>query len=101
MIDRFGLLPDPAKNLFAISKLKQRAQVLGIRKLELGPNGGRVLFAKKTKVEPMNVIRLVQREPKRYAFEGQDKLKLKREMNTPEERVRVAAELLGMLGGRG
>ena len=101
MIDRFGLLPDPAKNLFAISKLKQRAQALGIRKLELGPNGGRVLFAKKTKVEPMNVIRLVQREPKRYAFEGQDKLKLKREMNTPEERVRVAAELLGVLGGRG
>jgi transcription-repair coupling factor (superfamily II helicase) len=101
MIDRFGLLPDPAKNLFTISKLKQRAQALGIRKLELGPNGGRVLFTAKTKVEPMNVIRLVQREPKRYAFEGQDKLKLKREMNTPEERVRVATELLGVLGGRG
>jgi len=60
-----------------------------------------VLFTAKPKVDPLNVIRLVQREPKRYAFEGQDKLKLKREMNTAEERVRVATELLGMLGGRG
>jgi transcription-repair coupling factor (superfamily II helicase) len=101
MIDRFGLLPDPARHLFAISKLKQRAQALGIRKLELGPSNGRVVFAAKTKVEPLNVIRLVQREPKRYAFEGQDKLKLKREMATPEERLKIAHELIGMLGGRG
>ncbi len=101
MIDRFGLLPDPARNLFIITRLKQRAQALGIRKLELGPNGGRVLFAAKTKVEPLTVIRLVQREPKRYSFEGQDKLKLKREMNTNEERLKVAHELLNTLGGRG
>jgi transcription-repair coupling factor (superfamily II helicase) len=81
--------------------LKLRAQALGIRKLELGPAGGRVMFKAKTTVDPMNLIRLVQRDPKRYAFEGQDKLKLKREMALPEERVRMANELLGALGGRG
>ncbi|MBK8068067.1 MAG: transcription-repair coupling factor [Rhodanobacteraceae bacterium] len=101
MIDRFGLLPDPAKHLFIIAKMKLRAQALGIRKLELGPAGGRVIFKAKTTVDPMNLIRLVQRDPKRYAFEGQDKLKLKREMALPEERVRMANELLGALGGRG
>ncbi|MBL8244252.1 MAG: transcription-repair coupling factor, partial [Rhodanobacteraceae bacterium] len=101
MIDRFGLLPDPAKHLFIIARMKLRAQALGIRKLELGPAGGRVIFKAKTTVDPMNLIRLVQRDPKRYAFEGQDKLKLKREMALPEERVRMANELLGALGGRG
>jgi transcription-repair coupling factor (superfamily II helicase) len=101
MIDRFGMLPEPARHLFIITKLKQRAQALGIRKLELGPNGGRVLFAAKTRVDPTNLIRLVQREPKRYAFEGQDKLKLKRAMDTGAERLKIAHELIGMLGGQG
>ena len=44
MIDRFGLLPDPAKHLFAIAELKLQATALGIRKLDLGDNGGRVQF---------------------------------------------------------
>lgn len=60
-----------------------------------------MLFAPKTKVDPAALIRMVQREPKRYAFEGQDKLKLKRDMPTPEERLKIASELLGALGGRG
>ncbi|KAG0741362.1 hypothetical protein G6F24_016733 [Rhizopus arrhizus] len=42
MIDRFGLLPDAAKHLFAIAELKLKA-TLGIRKLDLGENGGRIV----------------------------------------------------------
>lgn len=34
LIDRFGLLPDPARNLLDIARLRQQAQKLGIRKLE-------------------------------------------------------------------
>ncbi|MCU0836579.1 MAG: transcription-repair coupling factor, partial [Chromatiaceae bacterium] len=44
MIDRFGLLPEPSKNLFAITELKLKAQPFGIRKIEAGPAGGRILF---------------------------------------------------------
>ena len=44
MIDRFGLLPDAAKHLFAIAELKLKANTLGIRKLDLGENGGRIVF---------------------------------------------------------
>ena len=40
MIDRFGLLPGPAKNLLAVTELKLRTTPLGIRKLEAGPAGG-------------------------------------------------------------
>src|SRR5690606_6414646 len=36
MIDRFGLLPDPVRHMFAIAELKLQAGALGIRKLELG-----------------------------------------------------------------
>ena len=44
MIDRFGLLPYPLKNLFHIARLKLKAGPLGIRKIELGENGGRLYF---------------------------------------------------------
>jgi len=98
MIDRFGLLPDPAKNLFAVARLKQRALALGIRKLELGANGGRVIFGPKTKVDPAIVIRMIQREPKKYAFEGQDRLKLRQPLETAPDRMRAAQELIGQLG---
>src|SRR4029077_14303396 len=44
MIDRFGLLPDAVKNLFAVTQLKLGANALGVRKLDLGEKGGRILF---------------------------------------------------------
>ncbi|WP_333623653.1 transcription-repair coupling factor, partial [Stenotrophomonas indicatrix] len=53
MIDRFGLLPDAAKNLFAIAELKLQASSLGIRKLDLGENGGRIVFESKPNIDPM------------------------------------------------
>jgi transcription-repair coupling factor (superfamily II helicase) len=37
MIDRFGLLPEPAKNLLEITELKLRVQPYGIKKIEAGP----------------------------------------------------------------
>src|SRR5579885_388043 len=60
MIDRFGLLPQQVKHLFAIAALKLRATPLGIRKLDLGPNGGRVLFRDKPDIELMTILRLIQ-----------------------------------------
>jgi len=41
-VDRFGLPPDPLKRLFKVTALKLRAQPLGIARLDLGENGGRV-----------------------------------------------------------
>ena len=38
MIDRFGLLPEPTKNLFAVTDLKLSAEALGITKIDAGPN---------------------------------------------------------------
>ncbi|OOY41309.1 transcription-repair coupling factor, partial [Solemya velum gill symbiont] len=44
MIDRFGLLPDPLKNLFAATRLKLRIQTMGIRKLDASASGARIQF---------------------------------------------------------
>jgi transcription-repair coupling factor (superfamily II helicase) len=100
MIDRFGLLPDAAKNLFAIAELKQQATELGIRKLELGEAGGRVQFMEKPKVDPMAVIRLIQGQPRHYQMDGPDKLKIKLDLPDAATRLAAARGLLITLAAR-
>ncbi len=98
MIDRFGLLPDQVKHLFAIAELRLAATPIGIRKLDLGANGGRILFAAKPNIDPMDVIRLVQSQPKTYQMDGGDKLRLKLELPDAASRIRTARGLLIALG---
>ncbi len=100
MIDRFGLLPDQVKNLFAVTQLKLAATTLGIRKLELGANGGRVIFRPQPNVEPLTIIKMIQAQPRVYALDGQDKLRFKMPLEGQAERLRAANDLLVSLGAR-
>ena len=100
MIDRFGLLPEPTRNLFAVSALKLKGGALGIKKLVLGPQGGRLQFEAKPKVDPMVVVKLIQRENKRYGFDGPDRLKIRATLEQPAERLALADTLLNQLGNR-
>ncbi|NII72826.1 transcription-repair coupling factor (superfamily II helicase) [Dyella sp. SG562] len=100
MIDRFGLLPEQAKTLFAIAGLKLMATPLGIRKLDFGPNGGRITFREKPEVDPLAIIRLIQGQPRVYKLDGQDKLKVLLELPGAAERIRTAQEILVQLGAR-
>jgi len=98
MIDRFGLLPDPARHLFAIAELKLQATALGLRKLDLGENGGRVQFVEKPDVDPMAIIRMIQGQPKLYQMDGPERLKLKLDLPDASARLAAARGLLAMLG---
>ena len=100
MIDRFGLLPEPTKTLFALSGLKLMATPLGIRKLDFGPNGGRIVFRDKPEVDPMAIIKLIQRLPRVYKLDGQDKLRVTLDLPGASERIRSAQEVLVLLGAR-
>ncbi len=76
LIDRFGLLPDPVKHLFAVAELKLEATRMGIKKLVLGENGGRVQFVEKPDIDPMSLIKLIQTQPNRYRMDGPQKLRI-------------------------
>jgi len=97
MIDRFGLLPEQAKSLFAITELKLAATPLGIRKLDLGAAGGRIVFHAKPNIDPISVIRLIQKQPKIYSMEGPEKLRIRMEMGDGAARLATARGLLAML----
>lgn len=74
MIDRFGLLPYQVNNLFEVTRLKQIAQKLGILKLDMGEEGGRILFNEKPNIDPMKIMGIVQKRPWEFKIKGQDKL---------------------------
>ncbi|HET8704653.1 MAG TPA: TRCF domain-containing protein, partial [Pseudomonadales bacterium] len=97
MIDRFGLLPDPAKNLFRITALKLRAQQLGIVKIDAGPQGGRIDFDSTTQVDPLTLIKMIQSQPNRYKLEGADRLKFTLPMPDTVARFEIIEKLLDAL----
>jgi transcription-repair coupling factor (superfamily II helicase) len=97
MIDRFGLLPPQTKNLFAVTALKLEAEPLGIKKIEAGPAGGRLLFHPNPPIDPLKVIRLIQAEPKTYKLDGPDKLRYTAVFDTPEAKIGFVRRLLGRL----
>ena len=97
MIDRFGLLPEPAKNLFRLAELRFKAQGLEIRKIEAGPTGGRIIFSDKPNIDPMTIIRMIQKEPKTYKLDGQDKLRFAAAMPNSGQRIDAVGKLLDRL----
>ncbi|HEX6928844.1 MAG TPA: TRCF domain-containing protein, partial [Gammaproteobacteria bacterium] len=97
MIDRFGLLPEAAKNLFRLAELRLKAAPLGIRKIEAGPSGGRLVFTAKPSVDPLTIINLIQRESRTYKLDGQEKLRFLAALEEPEERFAFVHAMLDRL----
>ncbi|MEY6433913.1 transcription-repair coupling factor [Thioalkalicoccus limnaeus] len=94
MIDRFGLLPEPAKNLIGITELKLHVQPLGIRKIEAGPQGGRILFAAETRIDPARLVRLLQTRPKDFKLDGGDRLRFVVDLSDPARRIGQVSQVV-------
>ncbi|MBA2593364.1 MAG: hypothetical protein M3495_01560 [Pseudomonadota bacterium] len=91
-----------------------------MKRVDLGPKGGRVVFHPAASIDSVALVRLVQSEPKRYRFEGGERLGITaalpegehriqgppralRPASRPSMRRRIAARALGPLhdaGGR-
>ncbi len=97
MIDRFGLLPEPTKHLMRLTLLKLQAEKLGIKKVDAGPNGGKLEFEAETPVDPLTLIKLIQSQPKRYKFEGATQFRFLVPMERPEERFNTLEALFERL----
>jgi transcription-repair coupling factor (superfamily II helicase) len=101
MIDRFGPLPEAARNLYRVAQLKLRARQLGIAKIDAGAPGGYVLFNEGNAIEPQTVIRLVQSQPRTYRLDGPLKLRFAWRADADAERLTRTAELIEALAAAG
>ena len=98
MIDLFGLLPAPVRTLFRATGLKLRAMPMGVKKIEAGPNGGRISFGPEPNLDPTKLVRLIQQQPKVYKLDGKDKLRFIRELPDVERQATAVEELLDKIG---
>lgn len=97
MVDRFGLLPPPIKNLFAITEIKLLCTPLGIKKLELSDKNGRVEFEAEPNINLAGLLNLIQKQPKLYQLEGSRGFKFKVTEDKHEAKIKLVQQLLKIL----
>ncbi|MDE0064391.1 MAG: transcription-repair coupling factor [Gammaproteobacteria bacterium] len=97
MIDRFGLLPVPLRQLFRVTELKLRLNRLGIVKFDLGERGGLVTVGENTIIDPSAVVALVRREGAAYRMDGASRLRVVKALPDLKDRFAFAEQLLEAL----
>ena len=96
MIDRFGVLPDQTKQLFAVHGLRIQAEPLKINKIDANSNSMTLEFAPDTPVDALAIIKLIQANGQRYRMNGASGIRYQDadKLATPQQRVTVIQELL-------
>lgn len=97
LIDRFGLLPDPTRNLLELTLYKHQATELGAKKIEMHTKGGSIEFGDNHQIDPLFIINLLQSQPKIYRMDGPNKLKFQIPTTTAKERLELVKQVLTQL----
>jgi transcription-repair coupling factor (superfamily II helicase) len=97
LIDRFGLLPDAARNLLRIASIKQIAAALGIDKIDAADSGGYLVFAQQSHIDPVALVQLVQNDNRTYKLQGSHRLQFRQDLSNLENRFQTIEKLLGEL----
>ncbi|HET8701434.1 MAG TPA: transcription-repair coupling factor, partial [Nitrococcus sp.] len=100
MIDRFGIFPQPVKNLLRQAEIRLRAERIGVAKVEAGPRGGVLVFRPEPEISPATIVRLIHENPQVYRLEGQERLQFRQAMEDAEQRIHTVAKLLDTLAER-
>jgi transcription-repair coupling factor (superfamily II helicase) len=97
MIDRFGLLPEPLKRLFNLTQLKIKAKKFGIKKIDANVSTGRIEFTKKTNVDPLSIVDLVQNDPTHYKLIDANQLNFSHDNSSADEKLNFITSILNKL----
>lgn len=100
MIDRFGLLPEPTRNLMRLTHLKLKAEALGIVKLDAGDKAGRIEFEAEPNIDPLTLITMIQRQPQRFRLDGASVLRFTQPMEKAASRFEAVESLLTQLSSK-
>jgi len=97
LIDRFGLLPDAARNLMRMAAIKKTAAALGIEKIDAAGGGGYVVFGPNSRIDPVALIQLVQNDSRTYRLQGSHRLQFRQPLEDLEQRFQAVEGLLERL----
>ena len=96
LIDRFGLLPEPAQTLLDSHRLRILAKPLGITKVDASTEDIVIQFVPAPPIDPMKIISLIQSK-RRIKMAGQDKLKIELKYEDLQQRVLAIRNFFGEL----
>ena len=86
LIDRFGLLPEPAQTLLDCHRLRILAKPLGIAKVDASSDAIQLQFVPNPPIDPMKIITLIQSR-RHIKMIGQDKLRIELKHEDLSQRV--------------
>ena len=98
-IDRFGLLPEAARTLFRVTKIKLAAGLIGIEKLHLGRHGGEIRLSEQTSADPAFLLQMIHDAPEDYRIRPDNVIHLTAPLEMPELRLDRAEAIVAALSG--
>ena len=96
LIDRFGLLPEPAQTLLDSHRLRILAKPLGISKVDASSEAIVIQFVPNPPIDPMKVITMIQSK-RHIKMAGQDKLRIELKYGDLQQRVLAVRNFFGEL----
>jgi transcription-repair coupling factor (superfamily II helicase) len=97
MIDRFGLLPDATKNLFASTSLRIFSKKIGIEKINITDDKAEITLNQKSTIEAKKIINLIQKQPQKYQLKNQNTLVYNVSMDEDSSRIERVKNLINQL----
>src|SRR6202012_4155747 len=90
LIDRFGPLPEEAKNLFEIVAIKQLALAAGVEKSDAGPKGGSVSFRNNAFANPLGLVQFISKHSSTMKVRPDQKIVVSPDWPAPDARLACA-----------
>ena len=97
LIDRFGLMPDACKSLFAISELKRLTTPYGMTRIHVGEESASIDFRQDAPIEPMSLIQLIQTGLYQARMSGASRLLLTHQASDIQEKSQVITNICDKL----
>lgn len=94
VIDRFGMLPEPGRNLFALTELRLRVGALDIRRIDLGKTGGLFQFTESPNIDPARILQLIGSNPAGYRMKDAHTLTVRADLPDLEARIESANDII-------
>ena len=97
LIDRFGLLPETAKNFFEVTSLKLLTEEIGVEKITAVDALIRIIFNLDANINPTQLIKLIQSKPELYQLKGTHTLMIMQQTETCNERIEILRNIFDVL----
>jgi len=97
LIDRFGLLPDTAKNLFEVTSLKLLTHDTGVEKITAVDALIRIVFNMQANIDPATLISLIQSQPGIYQLKDAHTLMINKETTESNQRIKILRDTFASL----